>query len=81
MQRGDSWVAKLRAKVGDVEQTLHLGTWPSARAAALARDRAVLYYGCTRARINFPSKAAKLVPADAASLAAEATLARRGSSK
>jgi hypothetical protein len=80
-QRGGAWVAELRANIGDVQRRLHLGTWPSERAAALARDRAVLYYGCTRAGLNFPSKAAKLVPADAASLAAEATRARRRSSK
>jgi hypothetical protein len=79
--RGDGWVAQLNAMVGDVKQSLYLGTWRSERAAALARDRAVLYYGCKRAILNFPAKAAELVPLDADSLSAEATRARARSPK
>jgi hypothetical protein len=78
---GDRWAAALAVKIGAVKQTLYLGTWTSEREAALARDRAVLHYGCTRARINFPEEAADLVPADAASLVAEAARARQRSSK
>jgi hypothetical protein len=80
-QRGGCWLALVQFTVGDVKQSLYLGTWPSERAAALARDRAVLYYGCARARINFPAKVDELVPTDARSLVAEATRARRRSSK
>jgi hypothetical protein len=60
------WTAKLR--IADVPRWL--GTWPTAEAAAVAYDRAVLkYYGKTTPR-NFPER--QLKPADIEQLHAEA---------
>jgi hypothetical protein len=49
-----------------------LGGWDSERAAALAVDRARLYYGGDRRMLNFPALASKDEPADAATLREEA---------
>ena len=49
-----------------------LGDWPSAKQAALARDRAVLYYRQEPGDLNFPTRAHLLQPADAATLRREA---------
>lgn len=43
-------------------KNLRAGTWTSAKAAALARDRAVLHFGLD-VPLNFPSQASKLGPA------------------
>ncbi len=67
---GEHWIAKLR--VDGLPRLL--GTWPTAEAAAIAYDRAVLtYYGKT-ARRNFPER--RLKPADIEQLQAEAQQAR-----
>ena len=39
-----------------------LGNWPTERQAAIAHDRALLYYGCDRERLNFPGRVARLGP-------------------
>ncbi len=63
---GKRWFAKLR--IDDAPRWL--GTWPTAEAAAIAYDRAVLkYYGKTAPR-NFPSR--QLEPADVKQLKVEA---------
>lgn len=43
-------------------KNVRAGTWNSAKAAALARDRAVLHFGLD-VPLNFPSQASKLGPA------------------
>jgi hypothetical protein len=50
----------------------YLGTWPSRRQAALAHDRAVLFYGLRQEALNFPRQARRLGPAGADALRAEA---------
>ena len=63
---GEHWTAKLR--VDGLPRGL--GTWPTAEAAAIAYDRAVLkYYGKT-ARRNFPER--RLKPAEVKQLQTEA---------
>jgi len=52
---------------------LYLGRWPTAGLAAEAHDRAALYYRLPKSRLNFVERLRELVPADAASIAAEAS--------
>jgi hypothetical protein len=49
-----------------------LGRWPSEKAAALAHDRAALFYGRELASLNFPGRRGAIPPADAATLQWEA---------
>ena len=63
---GKHWTAKLR--VDGIPRGL--GTWPTAEAAAIAYDRAVLKYYGKKARRNLPERLFK--PADVEQLQAEA---------
>ncbi len=74
-ERTRPWRAELMLTVRGKQTMKYLGRWPSQRAAAQARDRAVLFYYSDvpeRLRLNFPKQASTLVPADAATLLAEA---------
>jgi hypothetical protein len=67
-----AWYAELR--VGNRRYVL--GRWETERAAAIAVDRARLFYAggmeTGRGRVNFPKLSHRLMPADAATLRAEA---------
>ena len=65
-----------QAYLGGPENRIHLGRWPTQRAAAIARDRAALHYK-RGSRLNFPKM--KLKPATADELLRE-TRARRSES-
>jgi hypothetical protein len=54
-----------------------LGSWESERDAALAYDRASLHYRGSGATLNFPTRAASLGAANAASLRAEAHTSKK----
>jgi hypothetical protein len=62
------WMATLMVGA----KTYFLGNWASAKKAALARDRAVLYYRQEPSDLNFPRQAHLLQPADAQTLRREA---------
>jgi hypothetical protein len=60
------------ANLGVRGQFLSLGAWSTPEKAALARDRAVLFYCDRPALLNFPAQAKRLGPASAEALQAEA---------
>ncbi len=62
------WQASLRLKSG----TRSVGSWTTAKKAAIARDRAVLYYRKPPWELNFPRRAACLSPASFRALQREA---------
>ncbi len=62
------WVACLMVK----GRKLSLGTWQSERDAAIASDRAMLFYGVARKYLNFPEQVSRRRPASAEILAREA---------
>ena len=67
------WTAQLRVQ-GRIKS---LGNWPTQLAAALAHDRAVLFYGEDRGWLNFPFRAKTLRPASAVDLRAECEVLRK----
>jgi hypothetical protein len=62
------WTANLRAGA----KQLFLGAWSTPEKAALARDRAVLFYRDRPAPLNFSGRAKRLGPASAEALQAQA---------
>jgi len=68
------WTAQIRFGKGGLKRAA-LGSWKTQREAAVAFDRAALYYRGVQARRNFPQ--VDLVPADAATLQREARVAMK----
>jgi hypothetical protein len=68
------WAAEVRLPSG---RLAYVCAWATEKGAAVARDRAVLYYGGDRATLNFPRLAAALGPADIRALRAERERARK----
>lgn len=66
------WYAETRV----AGRLVFVGAWASERDAALAHDRAALYYGCARSSLNFPRMARRLRPASVEALRAECERAR-----
>ena len=56
---------------------VHLGYWATEPEAAVAHDRAILYYGLDRGRLNFPKLSSRLRPAGARALRAERARVRK----
>jgi hypothetical protein len=71
--RDRRWQAEVRV----AGRTFWLGNWPTEKQAALAHDRAVLYYDGRRALLNFPRVAHRLRPQDAKTLRAECERLRK----
>ena len=68
------WLAKITCREARKERELLLGTWGTEEEAALAYDRAALFYLERYGRepeLNFPERSGELEPAAAASLTAE----------
>lgn len=65
---GRPWISQYSSR-GDEH---FLGAWESEKDAAIAHDRACLYYGARNPKLNFPEKAQTLKPADGATLREEA---------
>jgi hypothetical protein len=65
---GRPWISQYTARGEDH----FLGAWESEKDAAVAHDRACLYYGVPNPQLNFAKRAGTLKPADGASLREQA---------
>ena len=58
VKRRARWLAKIELR----GRLVYLGSWPTEREAAEACDRAVLFFGADKSRLNFPNR--RLAPLD-----------------